>query len=203
MTPGMVSVRDLTPLAVQTARDAMKETPVMANQMLSVGRMIWDWVIPLGLAVVNPFDKVKDFDIPDRMCPGRRGWSIMSERTPGPTWCAWSGLASDVPTRQRPDPHVPRTSRSQRPMVPAKENPQAPARLSHSTCRGRRARAGPLCRNAGDVHELPMAEADQAFPRGSLSLLTQGRAIYGRRTSRWLAARWASCRPSCAQPPAQ
>jgi len=65
-TWGMVSVRDLTPLAVQTARDAMKETPVMANQMLSVGRTIWDWAIPLGLAVVNPFDKVKDFDIPDR-----------------------------------------------------------------------------------------------------------------------------------------
>jgi hypothetical protein len=73
----------------------MKEAPVMANQMLSVGRTIWDWAIPLGLAVVNPFDKVKDFDIPDRMCPGRRGWSIMSERTPGPTWCAWSGLAYD------------------------------------------------------------------------------------------------------------
>jgi integrase len=65
-TWGLVSVRDLTPLAVQTARDAMKETPVMANQMLSVGRTIWDWAIPLGLAVVNPFDKVKDFDIPDR-----------------------------------------------------------------------------------------------------------------------------------------
>src|SRR3984957_4721152 len=44
----------------------MKDTPVMTNQMLSVGRTIWDWAIPLGLAVVNPFDKVKDFDIPDR-----------------------------------------------------------------------------------------------------------------------------------------
>ena len=38
----------------------------MANQMLSVGRTIWDWVIPLDLATLNPFDKVKDFDIPDR-----------------------------------------------------------------------------------------------------------------------------------------
>jgi integrase len=65
-TWGMVAVRDLSPLAVQTARDAMKETPVMANQMLSVGRTIWDWAIPLGLAVANPFDKVRDFDIPDR-----------------------------------------------------------------------------------------------------------------------------------------
>jgi integrase len=65
-TWGMVPVNDLTPLAVQTARDAMKETPVMANQMLSVGRTIWDWAIPLDLAKANPFDKVKDFDIPDR-----------------------------------------------------------------------------------------------------------------------------------------
>jgi hypothetical protein len=61
-----MAARDLTPLAVQTARDAMKETPVMANQMLSVGRTIWDWAIPLGLAAANPFDKVRDFDIPDR-----------------------------------------------------------------------------------------------------------------------------------------
>jgi integrase len=65
-TWGMVPVRDLTPLAVQTARDAMEGTPVMANQMLSVGRTIWDWAIPLDLANLNPFDKVKDFDIPDR-----------------------------------------------------------------------------------------------------------------------------------------
>jgi hypothetical protein len=40
-TWGLVPVGDLSPLAVQTARDAMKETPVMANQMLSVGRTIW------------------------------------------------------------------------------------------------------------------------------------------------------------------
>jgi hypothetical protein len=42
-TWGMVAVRDLAPITVQTARDAMKETAVMANQMLSVGRTIWDW----------------------------------------------------------------------------------------------------------------------------------------------------------------
>jgi hypothetical protein len=65
-TWGLVAVGDLSPLAVQTARDAMKETPVMANQTLSVGRTIWDWAIPLDLAKLNPFDKVKDFDIPDR-----------------------------------------------------------------------------------------------------------------------------------------
>ena len=29
---GLVRVKDLTPLVVQTARDAMKDTPVMANQ---------------------------------------------------------------------------------------------------------------------------------------------------------------------------
>jgi hypothetical protein len=65
-TWGMVPVRDLTPLAVTTARDAMKDIPVMASQMLSVGRTIWDWAIPLDLAKLNPFEKVKDFDIPDR-----------------------------------------------------------------------------------------------------------------------------------------
>jgi hypothetical protein len=43
----MVAVRDLPPITVQTARDAMEETAVMANQMLSVGRTIWDWAIPL------------------------------------------------------------------------------------------------------------------------------------------------------------
>jgi hypothetical protein len=65
-TWGLVAVRDLMPLAVQTARDSMKDTPVMANQMLSVSRTIWDWAIPLGLAQANPFDKLRDFDIPDR-----------------------------------------------------------------------------------------------------------------------------------------
>ena len=73
-TWGLVAVRDLEPLAVQTARDAMKDTPVMANQMLSVGRTVWDWAIPLNLAKLNPFDKVKDLDIPDR------------GHVPWPTW---------------------------------------------------------------------------------------------------------------------
>lgn len=65
-TWGMVAVSDVTALAAQTARDAMKATPVMANQMLAVGRTIWDWAIPLGFAKANPFDKVKDLDVPDR-----------------------------------------------------------------------------------------------------------------------------------------
>jgi hypothetical protein len=75
-TWGSVPVRDLTPLAVQTARDAIRETPVMANQMLSVGRTIWDWAIPLGLATANPFDKVKDFDIPDRGHVPWPAWAV-------------------------------------------------------------------------------------------------------------------------------
>ena len=65
-TWGLVASRDLSALAVQIARDAIKQTPVMANQMLAVGRTIWDWAIPLDLAKLNPFDKVKDLDIPDR-----------------------------------------------------------------------------------------------------------------------------------------
>ncbi|WP_454629713.1 hypothetical protein [Bradyrhizobium cenepequi] len=63
---GLLAVRDLEAISVQTLRDAMKETPVMANQMLSVGTTIWDWAIPLGLAKINPFEKVKDLEIPDR-----------------------------------------------------------------------------------------------------------------------------------------
>jgi integrase len=73
---GAARVKDLTPLVVQTARDAMKDTPVMANQMLSVGRTIWDWAIPLGLAEVNPFDKVRDFDIPDRGHVPWPSWAV-------------------------------------------------------------------------------------------------------------------------------
>src|SRR5258708_27564827 len=53
-TSGMVAVKDLTPLAAQTPRDAMKKTPVMANQMLSVGRTISASAIPLDLAQLNP-----------------------------------------------------------------------------------------------------------------------------------------------------
>ena len=63
---GLLKVAGLEPIAVQTLRDAMKGTPVMANQMLEVGRSIWDWGIPLKLAKENPFDKVKKLDIPDR-----------------------------------------------------------------------------------------------------------------------------------------
>jgi hypothetical protein len=47
---GTLAVRGLEPIAVQTLRDAMKEAPLMANQMLSVGGTIWDWAIPLNLA---------------------------------------------------------------------------------------------------------------------------------------------------------
>jgi hypothetical protein len=63
---GLLSARGLEPIAVQTLRDAMKDTPVMANQMLSVGGTIWDWGIPLGIVKINPFEKIKDLEIPDR-----------------------------------------------------------------------------------------------------------------------------------------
>ncbi|WP_404291472.1 hypothetical protein ACD578_05205 [Microvirga sp. RSM25] len=63
---GLFPAKGLTPVAVQTARDAMKDTPVMANQMLAVGRTVWDWAIPLGLVTLNPFEKIKDLRIPDR-----------------------------------------------------------------------------------------------------------------------------------------
>jgi integrase len=83
---GLVRIRDLTPLVVQTARDAMKDTPVMANQTLSVGRTIFDWAIPLGLAATNPFEKVRNFEIPDR------------GHVPWPTW-----IVDRVRTQAYPD----------------------------------------------------------------------------------------------------
>jgi integrase len=73
---GLLHVRDLTPVGVLAARDALKETPVMANQMLSVGRTLWDWAIPLGLADTDPFDKVKPLDVPDRGHVPWPSWAV-------------------------------------------------------------------------------------------------------------------------------
>ena len=63
---GPLRVRDLTPAGVLAARDALKTTPHMANQMLAVGRTVWDWAIPLAMADSNPFDKVRDLEVADR-----------------------------------------------------------------------------------------------------------------------------------------
>lgn len=65
-TWGLLNARELTPAGVLAARDGQRDTPVMANQMLAVGRTLWDWAIPLGQAEANPFDKVKPLEIPDR-----------------------------------------------------------------------------------------------------------------------------------------
>lgn len=62
---GLLRARDLTPPGVLAARDAMAETPVMANQMLSVGRTVWGWAVPLGYVADNPFDKVKPLRVDD------------------------------------------------------------------------------------------------------------------------------------------
>ena len=63
---GLLNVRDLTPAGVLAARDASKTTPGMANHMLSCGRTVWNWAIPLDMAGNNPFERVKPFDVPDR-----------------------------------------------------------------------------------------------------------------------------------------
>jgi integrase len=63
---GLLAARDLTAVGVQAARDAALDTPVMANQMLAVGRTLWDWAIPLSYVDVNPFDKVKPLAVADR-----------------------------------------------------------------------------------------------------------------------------------------
>jgi len=62
----MLPAKQLTAPAVKAARDALSGTPGMANQMLSVGRTLYAWAIPLGLVNNNPFKNVGPLDIPDR-----------------------------------------------------------------------------------------------------------------------------------------
>lgn len=62
----MLGADELTPAAVLAGRDALKDTPGMANHMLSVGRTLYSWAIPIGLASSNPFEPVAPFDTEDR-----------------------------------------------------------------------------------------------------------------------------------------
>ena len=70
----MLGANELTPAAVLAGRDALKDTPGMANHILSVGRTLYAWAIPLGLASGNPFEPVAPFDAEDR------------GHVPGPYW---------------------------------------------------------------------------------------------------------------------
>jgi hypothetical protein len=63
---GMLRLDDLSILAVKKGRDALKDTPGMANQMLSVGSTFYSWAMLYGLAQVNPFAPVPWLDVPDR-----------------------------------------------------------------------------------------------------------------------------------------
>lgn len=83
-TWGFLRARDLTPVAVMAARDACKATPSQANHMLACGRSLWNWAIPLGLADVNPFDKVKDLQLPDRGHVPWPEWVIAFVRSSAP-----------------------------------------------------------------------------------------------------------------------
>lgn len=63
---GKVAARSLVTFAVTQARDALKDTPGMANQMISIGRILYDWAAPLahlGDQPFNPFDKVPNLDV--------------------------------------------------------------------------------------------------------------------------------------------
>lgn len=73
---GLLRARDLTPAACLAGRDSLTETPGMANQMLAVGRTVWNWGIPLALVNNNPFDKIPDLDIPDRGHVPWPAWAI-------------------------------------------------------------------------------------------------------------------------------
>ena len=63
---GTFGANELTPVAVMTARNALKDTPGMANQMLSVGRTLYGWALPLGLCDTNPFSQVKPLPMADK-----------------------------------------------------------------------------------------------------------------------------------------
>ncbi len=79
---GMLPAKLLTAPAVKAARDTLSQTPGMANQMLSVGRTLYAWAIPLGLVNSNPFENVSPLEIPDR------------GHVPWPNWALEEVLAS-------------------------------------------------------------------------------------------------------------
>jgi hypothetical protein len=73
---GDLRVKDLKPAGVMAARDAMAETPVMANHMLSFGGTLWGWAIPLALADTDPFEHVKPLRVDDRGHVPWPGWVV-------------------------------------------------------------------------------------------------------------------------------
>src|ERR1035437_5087753 len=62
---GEFGVNELNPPAVLAGRDALKDTPGMSNFMLSVGRTLFSWGIPLGYAKSNPFESVGNLAVAD------------------------------------------------------------------------------------------------------------------------------------------
>lgn len=82
---GLLAADSLTALGVMEFRDDLKETPGMANQMLSIGRTLYDWAIPLGLAKSNPFSSVKALETVD------------NGHVPWPRWVVDYALANMPP----------------------------------------------------------------------------------------------------------
>ena len=62
---GEFGVNELNRPAVLAGRDALKDTPGMSNFMLSVGRTLFSWGIPLGYAKSNPFESVGNLAVAD------------------------------------------------------------------------------------------------------------------------------------------
>jgi hypothetical protein len=86
---GLLPAKNLTPPAVKVARDGLSDTPGMANQMLSVGRTLYAWAIPLGLVNSNPFESVKPLETVDR------------GHVPWPDWIVEEVLRTSWEDRQR------------------------------------------------------------------------------------------------------
>jgi len=62
---GLLPAKNLTGEGVMQLRDSKKDTPGMANHMLSVGRTLWKWAGPLGIVEGNPFLGVADLETDD------------------------------------------------------------------------------------------------------------------------------------------
>jgi MerR family regulatory protein len=97
---------------------------------------------------------------------------------------AWvRDLIAATPQVERLERHVTisgwaRAPRPQRPLASSAQDQKAPQVLSHSPRGRRRARYRPVDRDAGDLHEFTLAEADRSLPRRPLPLFAEGRAIH-------------------------
>jgi integrase len=139
------------------------------------GRTIFDWAIPLDLTKTNPFEKVKDFDIPDRGHVPWPSWVVDYVRAHAPIDLVRMERLG-IMTCQRVSDLIR--------MGPEHRERNGIWCRPKKTRKLRRAFHVPLSTADAieiDVHEQPLAKADRSFPRGSVSLFAEGREVHRRR----------------------